>query len=300
MSVFFEKKAMVIVNPCAGRKKLSPQLLDIADLFSRGGLETTVYTTSARGDATVFVQKYSNKFDIVVCRGGDGTLHEVVNGIMTLDRKIPIGYVPSGTTNDLAKSLGIPNNTRRAINVVINGKPVGNDVGRFNENKYFSYSASFGAFTNCTYETPQKLKNKLGHAAYIIEGAKTVNQIHPIRVKVSSEEFEADWDDYVFGTVANSLSLGNVIKLDKRIVDLNDGKFEVMLIKKPDSAQAWKDTIASVLSKDYDKRYIKFFQSSEIKFEFEEETPWTTDGEFGGLVKTVVIKNLQNAVTIFR
>jgi YegS/Rv2252/BmrU family lipid kinase len=300
MCAYFEKKAMVIVNPCAGRKRLSPQLLDIADLFSRGGIETTVYTTSARGDATSFVQRYSHKFDIIVCRGGDGTLHEVVNGILTLDRRIPIGYIPSGTTNDLAKSLGIPNNARKAISVIINGKPVGNDVGQFNSDSYFTYSASFGAFTSCSYDTPQWMKNRFGHAAYVYEGAKTVKQIHPIRVKVRSNEFETDWDEFVFGTVANSLSLGNVIKLDKNIVDLNDGKFEVMLIKKPDSFQAWMDTLASVFSKKYDKRYIKFFQSSEINLEFEDDVPWTTDGEFGGSFENVNIKNMKDAVVIFR
>lgn len=300
MGLSFSKKAMVVVNPCAGRRKLSPQLLDIADLLSKGGIETTIYTTSASGDATEFVKNFSHKFDIVVCRGGDGTFNEVVNGMMVLEKKLPIGYIPSGTTNDLASSLNIPKNTKKAIDVVINGKPVGNDVGHFNDDSYFSYSASFGAFTQSSYATPQRLKNSFGHLAYVYVGIKSIGQIGPIRVKVKCEHFEDDWDEYIFGTVANSLSLGKIVKFDKKIVDLSDGKFEVMLVKKPDNAQALKGILTSVAKKDYDERYVKFFQSSEIEFEFEEDIPWTIDGEFGGAGKLVKIQNLQNAINILR
>ncbi len=300
MDLSNRKKALVIVNPCAGRRKLKPQLLDIANLFTRGGLETTLYTTTCKGDAIRMASTLGGRYDLVVCRGGDGTFSEVVNGLMQVENRPPVGYIPAGTTNDFAKTLGIPVNTQKCIKTILRNQALRNDVGKFND-VYFTYSASFGAFVECSYATPQSLKNVMGHAAYMYEAAKSVKKIRPIHAKVKCEQYE-DEGDFVFGTVSNSYSLGGVVKLDPHTVGLNDGEFEVMLIKNPDDGKGWVEAISSVITKNYNEKYIKFIRTDHIEFEFDEEDipPWTTDGEFAGESQKVVIDNIQNAIRIFR
>ena len=300
MDLSNRKKALLIINPCAGRRKLKPQLVDIANLFTRGGLETTMYTTTCKGDAERMAATLGKNYDIIVCRGGDGTFSEVVNGVMKLEKRPPLGYIPSGTTNDLAKTLGLPPNTQKCIKTILRNQALRNDVGKFNDT-YFAYTASFGAFSECSYSTPQKLKNVMGHSAYMYEATRAVKNIKPIHAKVKCEEYE-DEDDYIFGTVSNSYSLGGVVKLNPHTVGLNDGEFEVMLIKKPEDVKTWTSTITSIITKNYDERYIKFFRTGHIEFEFDEENPpaWTTDGEFAGTPVKLTIDNIQNAIRIFR
>lgn len=293
------KRALVIVNPKAGKIKLIPQILDMTR-FGINNIEPAIYSTTARGDATRFVKEMGDDFDMVICRGGDGTLNEVINGVMQLETKRPIGYIPSGTTNDLAKTLNIPSNTKKAMDIIINGEPSPHDIGNFNSERYFSYIASFGAFTSASYSTPQSIKNSIGHVAYLMEATKAIKDIHPIAVKM-----KADGVDYegkvIFGSVSNSLSAAGVITFDKSIVNLSDGKFEVIMVQNPGSVAKWKEAIKAILSKDYDScDKIFFCQASHIELTFEEDVPWTLDGEYAGSPRELIIDNVFHGIDIYR
>ncbi len=295
-----EKSALVIINPNAGKRKTKKHLLDITAMLNKSGYSTTVRTTGARNDARIFVKEYAKDFDIVVCRGGDGTFNEVVNGMMTYDyndRK-PIGYIPSGTTNDLAKTLNIPVNSRKAVSLIIGDRKIRNDVGLFND-KYFAYVASFGVCTRASYETPSSVKHIFGHAAYMVNGLMDLRNTKPIHTKLNcdGEEIEAD---IAFGSVSNSMSLAGALSIGNNIVNLNDGKFEVILARMPNSTEDWKNTIDCLINHHYDDKYVILRQSSEITIEHEYKVPWTVDGEYAGTERSITIKNLNNAIEIFR
>lgn len=299
MVVGKKKKALVIVNPKAGRIRVRAQVLDLTKL-SICGIEPTMCATTARGDATNYVTDMAENYDIIICRGGDGTFNEVINGVMRLPRKKPIGYIPSGTTNDLAKTLGIPNNTRRALEIIIGGHSKPHDLGLFNGERYFSYISCFGAFTRASYSTPQSKKNAMGHAAYMLEAINCIKEIKPIhaRVVIDGEELEGD---YVYGAVSNSTSVAKVMKLDPKIVKLDDGKFEVMLVKNPKTFNGWKDTLIAAKTINYDRcESIIFKQGKKIEFFFDDEIAWTADGEYVNGGTHTVIENVNKAINIYR
>ncbi|MDR3314503.1 MAG: YegS/Rv2252/BmrU family lipid kinase [Oscillospiraceae bacterium] len=301
MTSFFDgKKALVILNPTAGKHTAKTHLQNITALFSTNGLETTVYTTRCQGDATDIVRRRGMDFDIIVCRGGDGTFNETINGVMLLENRPLLGYIPAGSTNDFAKTLCIPTDNREAIDIILNGQPLWNDLGCLNGGMYFSYTASFGAFTECSYDTPQKLKNRLGHAAYMLSAVKAVSSIHPITMHVKTAEgYEAE-GEYAFVSVTNSTSIAGVIKLHRREVGLNDGLFELLLVPYPADAGAWSRAIANVVSRQFNTPNVHLLHTSRAEFTFTDTVPWTIDGEYAGAHENVVIENIHNAVQIFR
>ena len=183
------------------------------------------------GDAIKKVRKNAEKYDLVVCSGGDGTLDEVVTGMEQSEVNVPIGYIPAGSTNDFANSLGIPKNMEEAARVAVNGTPFPCDVGGFNGDT-FVYVAAFGLFTEVSYQTSQQMKNILGHAAYILEGAKHLMDITSYRMKVSHDG-EIIEDEFIYGMVTNSLSVGGFKGISGPDVLLDDRPFEVTLIKNP-------------------------------------------------------------------
>ena len=294
------KKALVVVNPRAGKIRVRSQVLDLTKL-STSGIAPTMYATTARGDATNYVRDMAKDYDLVICRGGDGTFNEVVNGLMLLDEKKPVGYIPSGTTNDLAKALGIPNKTHRAMEIIIGGHAEPHDLGLFNGERYYTYIACFGAFTGASYRTPQEKKNAMGHMAYMLEAINCIKEIKPIHTKVVIDGTETLEDDFVYGAVSNSTSVGGVMKLDMNVVDLADGTFEVMLVKNPGSARRWKDTLWAAKTVNYEKSdCILFKQCKQIEFFFDNDIAWTADGEYlnGGTHVTIEVQ--RHAVDIFR
>lgn len=290
-----KKKVLLIVNPCAGRTKSRAATFDIVDKFSQNDYEFSVHTTTCQGDATNIVKSNGEGKDLVVCCGGDGTLNETINGVMDMLRRIPIGYIPTGSTNDLASTLKIPRDIGEATDLIMSGKTNSYDIGLFN-NRYFSYVASFGAFTKSSYATSQKLKNRLGHAAYILNGLKEWRNIKPVHMRIEYDGGVIE-DDFSFGAISNSTSVAGLFKFDVNDVKLNDGFFEILLVRKirPITAPAM---LGKVIRHEYDGKQIVFLRTSKATFTATEEVPWTLDGEYGGAPKVAMIHVLSKAVEL--
>ena len=295
---FMEKKKMLFIyNPRAGKAKIRSNLLDIIDIFTKAGFEVTAYPTQARGDGfTAVTQRRLGFYDIIVCSGGDGTLDEVVTGMMQCDKRLPIGYVPAGSTNDFANSLQIPKNMIDAAHVIVNGRTFSCDIGGFNDD-VFVYIAAFGLFTEVSYETRQDVKNILGHMAYVLEGMKRLSGIksYPMRVEHDGQILEGD---FIFGMVTNSLSVGGFKRITGKYVQLDDGEFEVTLIKRPANPVELNTIMAALLNRNINTDLMYCFKTSALKATAEEEIAWTLDGEYGGKHREVNIQVFRQALQI--
>lgn len=290
------KKLLLIVNPQAGRKEGQTRLFQIVRVFSDEGYEVTVYPTSRRHDCTRKVLDEAGRYDLVVCCGGDGTLNETVSGMMRSGERVPIGYIPLGSTNDLAASLHLPSNVIEAARRCVRGVPFHMDVGSIG-GRYFNYIAAFGAFTRASYATPQEIKNALGHFAYILEGIKEVKNIQPIRMKVTADGNTWE-DDFLFGSVSNTTSVGGIVKLDPGMVRLDDGLYEVLLVRNPTSASEAQLMLGAVVTQDFSGPFLKMIRARTARFESDRKIPWTLDGEYGGATTDATVLNHQGAVTL--
>ena len=291
------KKLLLIVNPCSGRAKMRGELLRVTEIFSNADFEVTVYPTKARGDATKRASLISeNEYDIIVVCGGDGTLNEVITGLMQAGINCKLGYIPSGTLNEWSSGLNISRSIPQAARDIINGKEITLDIGKFG-NKYFSYTASFGAFTSASYSAPQEVKNVLGQAAYFFEGIKSLNNIKPVHLKFICDEKEVE-GDFLFGAVSNSMSVGGIVKFDESAVKLNDGEFEVLLIRKPDNILKLQPLVEGIIHQELDREGMEFFHTKEITVIGGEGLSWTLDGEFAEGSQTVKIQNIHNAINL--
>ena len=291
---------MVIINPRAGKLKSKTALFDITETLFLAGYDPTVQITSGKGDGTTLAKKAAlGKYDLVVCCGGDGTLNEVASGVISSGSEIPIGYIPAGTTNDFAKTLGLSIIPRQATLDIVNGVPTKIDAGKFGEDRFFNYIASFGIFTAASYNTLQSTKNIFGHLAYILEGIKDLGAVRPYNVTVTSNG-KTYSGDYIFGGVTNSTSVGGIVKLEKRLVDLSDGLFEVVLVKNPRDVAEFGRVLVGIANSDLSDSMFEFFKSSEITFRSEEEFPWALDGEEADPGNSVTIKNIKGAITLLR
>jgi len=291
------KRLLFIYNPRAGKELLKPKLSDVIDIFVKAGYEVVVYPTQGYRDAYEKVKSYDTKdFDLVVCSGGDGTIDEVVTGMMRRKDRDPIGYIPTGTINDFANSLYIPKKILEAADNAVNGKPFKCDVGQMNDG-IFVYVAAFGLFTDVAYGTNQNIKNILGQFAYLLEGVKSLLKIPTYRMKVIYDDNVIE-DEFVVGMVTNSRSVGGVRNMIGDRVVFDDGQFEVTLIKMPKNPLELSDILASFLIEQIDAKHVYTFSASKVVFESEEEIPWTLDGEFGGNHKEVTVENLQKQLEI--
>ena len=290
------KKMLFIYNPNSGMGLLKPKLSDVLDIFVKGGYEVTVYPTQKYHDAVRKMAEYEEQYDLVACSGGDGTLDEVVTGMMKREDKVPIGYIPAGTTNDFASSLHISKNMLEAADTVVNGVPFACDVGEFNED-YFVYIAAFGLFTDVSYETKQSMKNVLGHLAYILEGTKRIFNIPSYRIKVTHDG-ETIEDEFIYGMVTNSRSVGGFKGITGKNVVFDDGKFEVTLFKTPRNPMELNEILGALALRKINPKRMYSFKTNEVHFETEEEIPWTLDGEFGGVHEEVGVKDCQKALEI--
>ena len=295
------KKLLFVYNPRAGKELLKPRLSDVLDIFVKAGYEVTVHPTQAYRDAYYQIKEYEvGKYDLIACSGGDGTIDEVATGMMKRREMgkdvVPVGYIPAGTTNDFAKSLHIPRKPLAAADNAVKGVPFPCDIGKFNDS-VFVYIAAFGIFTDVSYETDQAVKNVLGHMAYILEGAKRIFNIPSYKIKVEHDG-EVIEDEFIFGMVTNSRSVGGFSNMVGKNIVFDDGLFEVTLIKTPKNPIALQEIIAALLIEQVDTKHMYTFKTKKITFDSVEEIPWTLDGEFGGEQDYVEIENAQKAMEI--
>lgn len=291
-----DKKMLFIYNPKAGKAQIKSNLLDIIDIFTKAGYEVTAYPTQSAGDAVRVVKERNAGYDMVVCSGGDGTLDEVVTGMMKSQKRLPIGYVPAGSTNDFANSLKIPKSMIKAADIVVSGEDFACDIGTFN-NDNFIYVAAFGIFTDVSYQTKQDAKNVLGHAAYLVEGVKRLPAVraYPLKISYSDQVIEGE---FLYGMVTNSYSVGGFRGITGQDILLDDGLFEVTLIRKPSNPLDLNSIILALVDKRVKSEHIYTFKTSKLVVESENPVSWTLDGEFGGDHCKAVIENRQQVLNI--
>lgn len=291
------KRLLFIYNPHAGKELLKPKLSDIIDIFVKAGYDVVAYPTQAYRDGYRKVMAYEkDAYDLVVCSGGDGTIDEVVTGMMERKERRPIGYIPTGTTNDFANSLHIPKGLLKAADNAVNGAIFPCDVGRFNDD-FFVYIAAFGLFTDVSYQTKQEVKNVLGHLAYVLEGTKRLFNVPSYRIRVSYDDKTLE-DEFIFGMVTNSKSVGGFRNMIGKQVVFDDGLFEVTLIKMPKNPLELQEIVAALLIEQVDTKHMYSFKTGKIMFESLVEIPWTLDGEYGGIHDKVEIENLKQQLKI--
>lgn len=292
------KKLYFICNLHSGKNAIRGKLAAVLDIFTGAGYEVTIRPTQARMDACSAAEYacLEGRYDLIICSGGDGTLNEVVQGLMHSEKPLPVGYIPCGSTNDFARGLRIPMEIEAAAEWLMNGHPYYCDIGSFNH-RYFLYIAAFGAFTATVYETPQNIKNALGHAAYLLNAMSQVPNIRPFHLKIEYDGQVME-DDYLFGMVTNTASVGGILKL--RSFMLDDGTFEVMLIRKPARTIDIQRTLMALLNinEDMDRTYVQFFRASHLRFISNEEISWTLDGEYGENTCYAEITNHHRAIPL--
>lgn len=276
------KKLYFITNLRSGKNAMRSKLAAVIDRFTAAGYQVTVRTTQGHKDATAAAEYacLTGEYDLLVCSGGDGTLNEVVQGLMHSRSPLPLGYIPCGSTNDFGRSLKISGNVEEAVEQIINGRPFNCDIGVFNQ-RNFLYVAAFGAFTEAVYETPQNVKNVIGHMAYLLHGLTLISAIRPLHMKIEYDGKVME-DDFLYGMVSNTASVGGMLKLNN--FRLDDGMFEVMLIRRPPNVIQLNRIIQQLLdiNMEIDEEYVSYFRASNLRFISNEEIPWTLDGEYGG------------------
>ena len=292
-------RMMLLVNPNAGKGEYKTVLAEILHTVCSSGWLPTVIFTRYAGEAPGIVAQHGTEYDMVACLGGDGTLSEVASGMMHLEEheRRPIGYIPLGTANDVARTLGIPFKPVEAAKGMLTGSPMRYDIGQFGFDNFFTYVAAFGAFTDVSYGTPQETKQALGHLAYMLEGIRSLAKITDYHAIIEYDDGVIE-DDFIFGAVTNSTSVAGLVRLDAGRVDLADGLFEVLLVKKPSDLLALSDILTSVLSTDFSGPNVMFFRSREVRFMFDRGGAWTRDGEDGGSHRDVYIVNRHPGVQI--
>lgn len=295
------KKMLFIINPRSGREQIRNRLLGILDTFIKAGYETEVYITQDAGDARRIVGEKGALKDMVVCSGGDGTLNEVVSGMMLLERehRPVLGYIPSGSTNDFAASLELPKDMAEAATVAVSGTDYPTDVGRFGADQYFIYVAAFGVFTEVSYRTPQEAKNLLGHPAYMLEAVKEITSLKSCRLRVEWEDGILE-DDFILGMVTNTMQIGGFKGLVGADVALNDGEFEVLLVRMPKAPKDIASIASYLIQREGENDCVSRFRARRLRITAREPVDWTLDGEYGGSWTEVEIENQRQAAVIRR
>ena len=292
------KKMLFIMNPFAGVKRANRHLTDILLMFTQAGYEVTTHMTLGRGDAAAVAREKGKDVDLVVCCGGDGTLNETITGLLSAGADTPIGYIPAGSTNDFASSLKLPTNILKAAQEIVEGEPVSYDVGRFGD-RYFSYVASFGAFTKSSYATPQNIKNALGHTAYVLSGITELSQIRNEHVKMEIDGQVVE-GDFLFGAICNSTSVGGILTLDPKQVDMGDGLFEILLVRAPENLAEIHECIQALQSQRYNCAMLTFRSARRVRIFADPDMPWTLDGEKEDGHETVEVENLHHAIRLMQ
>lgn len=293
------KKLLFVYNPHSGKGLIKNKLCEILDIFAKAGYEMTVCPTQHAMDGYDKVCEADGKYDLIVCSGGDGTLNEVISAVMTHRMAKPkIGYIPAGSTNDFAKSLGIPKDMVKAAKLISNDNSFLCDVGVMNE-RFFNYVAAFGAFTDVSYKTPQSMKNVLGHQAYIVESLKSLSKIKAYNMKVTCNDITIT-GNYIYGMVANSKSVGGMKGITGKNILLDDGLFEVILVREAKNLLELQQIVAGLFSKNQDSPMVDRFKASKVIFESDKSISWTLDGEYADDHQLVEIDVCPKAINIIK
>lgn len=293
-----EKKLMLIINPAAGKGSYKVNLGEALHVLDMGGYRTSLFFTAGRGDATEFARAYAKDFDTVACIGGDGTLSEVISGLMEVDSPPPLGYIPMGTANDVATTLNLPkNDTIAAARRIVHGAAHPFDVGGFGDNSYFAYIAAFGAFTEVSYATPQNQKRVLGHLAYVLQGAMQLPKIESYKTRVEYEGGTIE-GDFLYGSVSNSTSMAGIVHLRDDLVCLGDGLSELVLVRNPGSLAEFRSIVEGVLLQNYDNENLLILHTRKARFTFEKPVAWTRDGEAGGAYQEIELCNYHRPIQL--
>jgi YegS/Rv2252/BmrU family lipid kinase len=292
------KKMLFIMNPYAGTRKANRYLADILTMFNRAGYTVITHMTAGPGDGAEIARQLAPEMDVVVCCGGDGTFNEVINGVLRSGADTPIGYIPAGSTNDFAASLHLPTNVLQAARDIVEGAPRHYDVGQFGD-RYFAYVASFGTFTRSSYATPQSVKNALGHTAYILESIQELSQLRKTHVRLELDDGILE-DDFIFGAVSNSTSIGGILTLDPKQVDMRDGKFELLLVRAPRDLLEISECIRALQTQKYNCAMITFRSTTHVRVLDGTEIVWTLDGERQDGMETVDIFNRHHAIRLIQ
>lgn len=293
------KKMLFIMNPNAGQRKANRYLGDILTVFNGAGYEVTTFMTAGPGDGAELARRRAGGMDTIVCCGGDGTFNEVVSGVLRSGADVPLGYIPAGTTNDFASSLKLPTNPLEAAKAIVEGEPRPYDVGQFGE-KYFTYVASFGAFTRASYSTPQNFKNALGHTAYVLEGIQEISQIKKEHIRLELDDGMVVEDDFLFGAISNSTSVGGVLTLDPKQVDMGDGKFELFLIRSPRDITEISECLRAMRTQKYNCQMITFLSATRVQVTARPDMSWTLDGEYEPGRHQIEVRNLHHAIRLLQ
>ena len=292
------KRLMMIVNPSAGRGGYRYYFGEAMKILADGGYSIELFFTAGPKEATELARTYAADFDAVACIGGDGTLSEVLAGLMKVQNPPPLGYIPMGTTNDVATTVGIPkNDTIGAARRIVMGEPHPFDVGGFGKDEYFTYIAAFGAFTEVSYATPQDQKRALGHLAYVLQGAQQLGKIEkiPVRVEYDTGVYEGE---LVYGSMSNSLSVAGIVRLREDMVLLGDGISELVLVQDPGTIDAYGEMISAVLTRSFESNSLKIIQTRRARFTFDRPVAWTRDGEDGGKHRELELCNYHAPVRL--
>jgi len=289
------KKLLFIFNPTAGRGRIKNKLFEIIDLFAKHGFRVSVYPTQRKGDATTFLHEDENSYDMLVCAGGDGTLNEVVSGLVSAGKSLPIGYIPAGSMNDVGHSFKISRNIMSAVDNILTGKPYAMDIGKFN-NSYFIYVAAFGAFTDIPYTTSQKNKNAIGNLSYYLEGIKKLSELKEKHVKIKYDDKVLE-GKFLVGLITNSLYIGGFKNVNYEKTSLNDGLLEALFIKMPKNIYDLQLIVTALLSYKIEPAFMYYIQTAKLEIS-SDYMEWTLDGEYGGAHTEVVIENCNKAIQI--
>jgi len=292
------KKMLFVMNPYSGTRRANKYLVEIIELFNRADYEVITHMTRGPGDATRIVAAKAHEMELIACCGGDGTFNETISGMLSVGADVPLGYIPAGSTNDFATSLKLSANAVQAARDILEGKPVAYDVGKFGS-RYFSYVASFGAFTKASYATPQSIKNALGHTAYVLEGINELSQIRNehVRMEIDGQVVE---DDFLFGAISNSTSVGGILTLSPDVVDLADGQLEILLVRAPRNLTEIAECIQAVQSQKYNCAMITFRSAKKVRVFADPEMPWTLDGEREEGHAQVDVENVHHAIRLMK
>ena len=290
------KRMLFVYNPNSGKAQIKNHLFDIVRIFSDGGYDVTVYPTKFSKDGYNKVIENEGKYDIIACSGGDGTLNEVVSAMMEYKEKLPIGYIPSGSTNDFAVSLGIPKNMQNAALHIVTGHQKSCDVGVFN-GRYFNYIAGVGAFTEVSYDTSQGLKNMFGHQAYILESVKSIPNIKPFRMTIETE-YGIEEDEFLYGMISNATTIAGIKRLAGKDVIMNDGYFELTFVRKTFNPIDVQSALTDFISGNRTSKAIYSTKVKKVKLTSDRDLPWVLDGEYGGLQREVTIEVKEKAYDI--